>query len=175
MSKNLEFKKQIVADVADELEKGNTAVFNYSQIDSNEINELRSKLAEVNASLKIVKNTLIKRVFEKLGITLNEDLEGQNAVLIPKGDDFVSTIKVLSDFVKKNEKGEILVGVLDGSFLSKEKVKVLSELPSREELLGKVVGGLVSPIRGFMYTANGVQGNFVRALNAMKVQKGGES
>ena len=182
MAKNLEVKKQIVENVASELKESgintdtfSTVIFNYSKIESNQINELRGKLSEVNASLRVVKNTLIKRVFENLGIKLEEDLQGQNAVLVPKGEDFVSTIKVLFDFVKENEKGEVLVGVLDGSLLNKEKVTALSKLPSREILLGQIVGGLVSPIRGFMYTANGVSGNFVRALNAIKEQKGGEA
>ena len=178
MSKNLERKKQIVNDLTDQLKQtgdvegqATTVVFNYTSITANEINELRSALFEHDAKLKITKNTLIKRVLENTGVNLEKDLEGQNAILIPNNKDVISPIKTLYEFIKKNEKGEITLGVLNSQIITKEKVEELSKLPSRDELLAQVVGGLASPIRGFAYALNGVQSKFVRVLGEIKNQK----
>lgn len=167
MSKNLENKKQLVEDISSQIVNGTTVVFNYSQIGVNQINDLRGKLTEVGASMKVVKNTLISRVLEKIGAG-QADLQGQNAIVIPTGEDVIAPIKVLFDFIKENEKGAVIMGVLDGEALEGDKVEALSKLPSKEVLIAQVLGGLTSPIRGFMYASSGVQGNFVRALNAIR-------
>ena len=170
MSKNLEIKKQIVEDVVGEMGES-TVIFNYSSISASEMDELRAKLSETETKLKVVKNTLIKRVLEKAGIKLDQDLEGQNAILISKSPDFITTIKSLFGFMKKNDKGQVTIGVLDGVLISKDQVESLSKLPSRQELIAQVVSGFISPIRSFIYTLNGVSGNFVRVLSAIKDKK----
>ena len=177
-SRNLEVKKQLVEEISSEIKNGTTVVFNYSKIGVNEINALRGELSKTDTKLKVVKNTLISRIIEKIGAkadtlkgTGESVLQGQNAIVIPTGDDFVAPLKILFEFIKKNEKGAIVMGVLNGTALTSEKVEAFSKLPSREVLLAQVLGGLNSPIRGFMYTSKGVQGNFVRALNAIKDKK----
>jgi large subunit ribosomal protein L10 len=172
MSKNLEAKKQLVEDISNELTNGTTFVFNYSKIGVNEINALRGDLAKTDTKLKVVKNTLITRIIEKMGAKVDTELQGQNAIVIPSTNDVVAPIKILFDFVKKNEKGAVVMGVLNGQTLTGDKVEAFSKLPSREVLLAQVLGGFNAPIRGFMYASKGVQGNFVRALNAIKEQKG---
>ncbi len=178
MSQNLEKKKQIVNDLTVQLSQtGDTegsatsVVFNYTNISANEINELRSKLFEYDAKLKIAKNTLIKRVLDNIGISLKDDLVGQNAILIPNNKDVISPLKELFTFIKKNEKGEITLGILNNELITKEKVEELSKLPSRDELLAQVVGGFASPIRGFTYVLGGIQSKFVRVLGEIKNQK----
>lgn len=174
-SGNLQAKKQIVESLAGELtsdsDKVSTVVFDYTGVQVNEINDLREKLAEHGAKLKVVKNTLIKRILEKTGVTIENDLDGQSAILIPSQADIISPLKELFKFIKEFEKGSVKLGVLDGSVIPSEKVESLSKLPSREELLGQVVGGFVSPIRGFMYTLTGVQGNLVRVLSEIQKTK----
>ena len=175
MSKNIELKKQIVEDVANQLQSSgsavSTVVFEYTGITVNDINDLRSKLAEHGAKLTVVKNTLIKRILEKTGITFDSELKGQSAILITAGDDIVTPIKQIFDFIKASEKGSVKLGVLEGSLITGEQVEALSKLPSRDQLLSQVVGGFVSPIRGFMFTLNGVQGNFVRVLSEVAKSK----
>lgn len=176
MSKNLEVKKQLVEDIAKDLkadkESVSTVVFEYTGIGVNEINELRAKLAEHGAKLTVVKNTLIKRILEKTGVEIEEDLQGQSALLIPSTEDIVTPIKEIFEYIKASEKGQVKLGVLEGALISQSQVEALAKLPSREVLIGQVVGGFVSPIRGFVYTLNGVQGNLVRVLSAIKDQKG---
>ena len=181
MSTNLENKKVLVAELSKSLKNtGSTegsvsaAIFNYSALNVNEINDLRAKLFELGASLRVVKNTLIKRAFDEVKTPLEAELEGQNAVLLIESEDkkdLIAPLKVLFDFIKANEKGAIALGILNGAILTKDKVEQLSKLPSREVLLAQVVGGLASPIRSFEYTLNGVQSQFVRALQAVKESK----
>lgn len=176
MSKNLENKKQIVSEVAQMLEETNptTVVVDYTGISSNQMNELRDKLFEKNASLKIIKNTLIAKVLDMKGVKLDgnqkESLNGQSALLIVK-DDVIEAVKSLYDFIKVSDKGSVKFGVLDGQILDTDKVKQLSKLPGRHELLGQIVGTLVAPIRGFEYALKDTQSKFVRVLSAVKDSK----
>ncbi len=176
MLKNLENKKRLVADIASLLdkEKPSTVVIDYTDISSNEMNDLRSRLFEKNATLKIIKNTLIERVLSTVGVNVKKEkngtLTGQNALLIAK-EDLVGTIKDLYDFIKETEKGVVKFAVLDGEVLDSSKVKALSKLPSKQELLGQVVSGFMSPLRSFAYALNDTQSKFVRVLSAIKNSK----
>lgn len=182
MSKNLEAKKDIVESVTGQLQNSgdqkntsSTVIFNYSQITANQMNELRSKLNESDASLRIVKNSLIKIVLNKLGIPTPDErkeiLTGQNAVLIHSGSEFMSLLKDIFAFIKSTEKGAITLGVLNNKIMSQDEFETLSKLPSREELIAQVIGGFVWPIRSFAYTLNGVQSQFVGVLNQIKSKK----
>ncbi len=175
MSKNLENKKELVNNVASLLNKEapSTIVVEYSNISSNEMNELRDKLFEKEATLKIVKNTFIKKVLNSVGVDIEEqekNLTGQNALLIAK-DNILESIKDLYDFMKKTQKGEVKFGVFEGDLLAENKVKAISELPSKEVLLGQIVGGFMSPLKGFAFALNDTQGKFVRVLSAIQDSK----
>jgi large subunit ribosomal protein L10 len=181
MSNNLELKKQIVS----ELVKGvtspdtndiTTVIINYSGITVNNLNSLRTQLFEQNSDLKVAKNTLIERTLNSKGIELDVKLEGQNAILLTKGVDIMTSLNVIFDFLKKSDKGSVTLGILNNRLLTKEQVEALSKLPSKEQLIAQVVGTLASPIRNFEYVLNGVQSQFVRLLQAVSDKKtGGDS
>lgn len=177
--KNLVIKQQNVEEVYSKINNSNseiqdagltTAVFEYSQLSSNEINELRSKLFEANASLKILKNTLIKILFSKFDVNLDKSLEGQNAVLVTDSN-FASALKVISDFIKNTNKGVFKLGVLNGKVITSDQVIKLSKLPSKEVLLAQVLAGFNTPTRSFVVTLNEVNAKFVRVLNSIKDKK----
>lgn len=179
MSKNLELKKQLIEDVYSKIIETNkevtntgltTALFEYSNLSANEINELRSKLFEANAHLKIVKNTLIKILFSKFGINLKDKLYGQNAVLITNNN-FTNALKVINEFIKKTEKGIFKLGVLNGELISANDVITLSKLPSKEVLLAQFLSSLNSPARSFVIALNEVNAKFVRVLNCIANKK----
>lgn len=177
MSKNKEIKKQVIADVSKGFTgsngKASTIVFDYSGVTVNEFNDLRNILAENNSSLQVVKNTLIEISLTKSGVSLTEEIEGQNSVLLTDGADMIDPLKKIFEFIKKKEKGKIRLGVLDNVVLTPEKVEALSKLPSKEILIAQVLGLFNAPIRGFAYTLNGVQSKFVYVLDAVKKQKAG--
>lgn len=173
MSKNRDQKKILVEKLTNEIkstEEVNAFVVNYTSLTSPQMTELKRIVLKASGKLTIVKNTLMTRTLNSFGVELPEKLEGQNALMIT-GKDAVTPLKDFFEFAKKADKGKILFGVLSGKFVTKERVEALSKLPSKEVLIARVLGGFSSPIQGFVYTLTGVQGNFVRALNAIKEKK----
>lgn len=173
MAKNLEVKKQLVSNITKEIQgKGdiNAFVIDYNKLTSSEMSQLKSHMVKADSRLTIVKNTLITRILESLGVKMDQKLEGMNALLIT-GTDMIAPIKEFFDFTKKLDRGLVRFGIINGNIITSDQVKDLSNLPSKEILIGRILAGFNSPIRGFVYTLNGVQSNFVRALNAIKEKK----
>lgn len=177
MSKNKDIKKLVVTDICEGIKgqngKTSTVVFDYTGVTVNEFNDLRSKLGESNATLQVVKNTLIKISLNQSGVEFNDQIEGQNSILINNGPDLIDPLKKIYEFIKLKEKGSIKLGVLDNTLLTSAQVEELSKLPSKEILIAQVLGLFNSPIRGFAYTLNGVQSKFVYVLEAVRKQKAG--
>ena len=179
MAKNLEKKKSLISNIKNDIQdlnkdidvKGLTAfVFNYSTFSSNEINNLRSLLFKNNAKLKILKNTLIKILFDQFKVKLDKKLQGQNALILVNENAF-ETIRALSDFVKKQKKGEFNLGVLENKILSQEKVIELTKLPEKQVLQSQLLSAFISPARSFLHVLNENQSKFVRVLNSIKDKK----
>ena len=175
MPKNLEIKKDLVESIVKNVKssspEGVAYVFEYSQIPANLLNKVRRDLESKGAKAQVVKNTLVKRIFEGLGVNLNGNLEGQNLVIVPSND-FIAPLKDLFKFIKDNSKGVFKVGILSGKMISGKEIESLSKLPSKEVLLGQLVGVMQAPSRNFAVVLNGVQSKFVRALNAIVGQSG---
>jgi len=101
---------------------------------------------------------------------LKELFKGPNAIVISK-DDPVAPARILVKFAKENEKLEIKGGALSGKLLSVEEITQLAKMPSREELLGKLVRTLNAVPTSFVTVLSGVPRSFVNVLNAIKDQK----
>lgn len=175
MGKNLDNKKveleNLYNDITANSEKLSAVVFNYSEIDSNGINEIRSQLFESQSKLKVLKNTLIKKLFANFGVELDDKTTSMNAVVYTQGNDFIAPVKTLNEFIKKNKKGQFTIGILDNQVITEKQVTDLADLPSFEILVGKFIGTLNSPANGFVRTLNGVQSKFVRVLSEVSKQK----
>ena len=174
MAKSINAKKELVAKVAQNITERQTAektafVFNYTQISSNEINNLRRNLVDKGTDVKVVKNTLIKRVLGSLGVSVDK-FEGQNLLLIPSND-FITPLKDVFKFIKDTSKGSFKAGILNGQPMNAAQIESLSKLPSKEILLGQLVGVMNAPVRNFVFAINGVQSNFVRVLGAVRDKK----
>ena len=111
-----------------------------------EATELRSRLRNVDASLTVVKNTLAKRAAVEAGVEgLDVLLEGPTAIAFCRGD-LVAPAKVLQGFIREKKKLVIKGGYLQSRVLQAAQVEQLATLPSREELIAKVVGGIAAPL-----------------------------
>jgi len=127
---------------------------------------LKKKLKKHNAEFKVVKNTLFERAMDaKTFEPLKAHLEGPTGIVLGF-DDPVGPVKVLAKFISDNEKPSIKAGIFEGKLSTPEEFVAISKLPSREELLSKVVGGMQSPIRGLVYVLNGTISKLVYALQA---------
>ena len=171
MGLSLEQKQAMVSEVSGQL-KGAQAVIvaEYRGLNVELVTQLRSKARKSGLYLRVLKNTLARRAvqgtpFEKL----TAELSGPLMYGISK--DPVAGAKVMSEFAKDNELFVIKAGAMPGSLMSAKDVKALALLPSREELLAKLMGTMQAPVAKLARTMNEVPGKFVRTLAALKDQR----
>lgn len=170
-NKILEQKKQVVTDLTEKIKSAQSIVLaDYRGLTVEQDTELRNALRKAGVEYKVVKNTLTSLAMKESGIELDDFLTGPTAMAISSSD-AVAPAKVLSEFAKKYEKLELKVGVVEGKVIDLEGVKALAELPSREVLIAKVLGGFNAPISGFVNVLNGNMRGLVVALNAIAEQK----
>jgi large subunit ribosomal protein L10 len=171
LSLNIEEKKEVVAEVSAKIAKAQAVVLaEYRGISVEDITNLRKQARASGVYLRVLKNTLARRAvqgtpFEKL----SDHMVGPLAYGI--SDDPVSPEKVLHTYAKTNEKLVIKGGAMAGQVMTAKEVGQLATMPSREELLAKLLGTMQAPIAKFVQTLNEVPGKFVRTLAAVRDQK----
>jgi large subunit ribosomal protein L10 len=123
----------------------------YHGLTVEELSELRSKLRAFNSEYTVVKNTLRDIALKEAGIdNAGNNFSGHIALVIENGDDIVSPAKALMDFAKTHTKLKVKAGYLEGKFVDAAVVDQLSNLPSREVLIAKMLGSMNAPISGFV-------------------------
>lgn len=145
-------------------------VIDYKGWNVAEINNLRRKLKEKQAQMKVIKNTLFTIALKDLNINVFEKFEGTNAFVFVKGDE-VEPLKVISEFIKETNKGALKVGYINGVKYDANQLEVLSKLPSINELRAKVVGAINAPIYNLVYSLKALLINLVLVLTQIKNKK----
>jgi large subunit ribosomal protein L10 len=149
MSKNLEIKKQVVAEIIEKLKGAESMVIcSYSGLTVEQVTELRKQCRENNVHYCVLKNRLVARALKELNIEgLDNLLEGPNAFVFGEND-VTAAPKIISSFIDKNKLTslEIKGGLMGTEVMDLAEIKALAATPSREELLGTLVGCLVSPV-----------------------------
>lgn len=160
-------KKQLVKDITEEVKAAKSAVFvDYRGLKVNDLTQLKKNLREKGCGFRVAKKTLIERALKEAGIVLDvKSMEGQIAITV--SPDEVTGAKTINDFGKKNENIKILKGILESNVLEAEEVKALANLPSREEMLVRLVGTLNAPISGFVNVLAGNIRGLVQVLKAI--------
>ncbi len=171
MSLNLEQKQAVVAEVSAQLAKAQTVILaEYRSIPVKDMTELRKKARSSGVYLRVLKNTLARRAVAETPFKgLTDKMVGPLAYGI--SSDPVAAAKVLQEFAKENEKFVIKAGAMPNVMMSAREVADLAKMPSRQELLAKLVGTMQAPIAKFVRTLNEVPGKFVRAVAAVRDQK----
>jgi len=169
---NRDNKEQLVSELAAKLAKTKaTFLADYRGLTVEQVNTLRTQLRGAGAEYRVVKNTLLRLASRGTSSEcLDPMLEGPTAIAIAPGDP-VAVAKVLADFAKANAKFELKGGALDGKALSVNDVKALSDLPSREVLLARLLGSLNAPATNFVGVLAAVPRSFVQVLAAVKDKK----
>lgn len=171
MSLSLEQKQAVVSEVAAQLAKAQAVIVAENRgLPVEVVTGLRAKARKSGLYLRVLKNTLARRAvkgtpFEKLA----EQMSGP--LMYGIAQDPVAGAKVLSEFAKDNELFVIKGGAMPNVVMSTKDVKALATMPSREELLAKLVGTLQAPIVKLVRTMNEVPGKFVRTLAAVQAAK----
>ena len=171
MSLNLDEKKAVVAEVSKQIENAQSIILaEYRGVDVGNMTSLRVKARNSGVYLKVLKNKLVKRAVENTPFSsLSEDMVGP--LVFGISDDPVAAAKVLNDFAKENDLFVIKSGAMPNERLDADAIKALASLPSREELLAKLLGTMQAPIATFVRTLNEVPTKFVRGLAAVRDQK----
>jgi large subunit ribosomal protein L10 len=159
-------KKEIVTDLSEKLKNSKAVVFSdYKGLAVKDMMRLRKDLREQGIDFKVTKKTLMDLAFKNAKIEADVNkMEGQLALAISSEDE-VAAAKIMAKTAKENENLKILGGILGIKFLEKEEVMALSKLPSKEELLAKLVGTLNAPVSGFV---NVLAGNLRGLVNVLK-------
>ncbi len=169
---NKQNKEALVAELAEKL-KATKAAFlaDYRGLNVEQANALRRKLQAVDVEYRVVKNTLLRLAAKDTGVAcLEEHLAGPNAIALVTGDP-VAPAKALIEFAKLHNAFELKAGMLDGKLLGAADIKALAELPSREELLAKMLGSMSAPASNFVGVLAAVPRALVQVLAAIKDQK----
>ena len=170
-------KQAVVAQLKEQLESAKGVVLtSYKGLTVAQDTELRRELREAGVSYHVVKNTMLRIAAKEAGIEgIEEHLEGTTAFAFST-EDAVAPAKVICGFIKKNklEDAEVLtvkVGMVDGKVIGVDEVKALAALPSREELIAKLLGSMNAPISNTVNVLQGVIRNAVYVLDAIRSQK----
>lgn len=134
---------------------------------------LRHALRQADVNYEVVKNRLAKLAVAKSGMSqLGEYLNGPTAMAFGLGDP-IEPAKILQKFIDDGGNLSIKSGLLDGELLTADQVKEIASLPSRDELLGKVVGSMQGPLHGFVGVLCGLLRNLVGVVAAVQEQRAG--
>jgi large subunit ribosomal protein L10 len=168
-----EKKEQLISELSEKLRTSKSVVFtDYRGLTVEELEDLRNKLREQGIEFKVIKNTLFRIAVKEAGITIDESIiKGHPVAVAFSLDDEVTPAKISYEFANKNEKLGIIGGILEGKGINDIMIKSLAKLPSREELYGKIVGSLASPLSGLVNVLSGNARSLVNVLNAIKNQK----
>ena len=171
MSLNLEEKKAVVAEVSKQIENAQSLILaEYRGVGVGEMTNLTTKARESGVYLKVLKNSLVKRAIEDTPFSsLSEDMVGP--LVFGISEDPVAAAKVLSNFADENDLFVIKSGAMPNEKMDVSAVKALASLPSRDELLAKLLGTMQAPIAKFVRTLNEVPSKFARGLAAVRDQK----
>ncbi|ODN29877.1 50S ribosomal protein L10 [Fervidobacterium thailandense] len=175
-------KEKLVQELTETFKNSSLVLFtDFTGLTVAQMTKLRRSLREKmgsGAKLQVVKNTLLKMALRNAEYDVaaaEKVFFGPTAVLYVTQGDPVEAIKILHNFIKENKGTPVCKGIyLERKFFSGEQLEELSKLPSREQLLAMVVGGIQAPIRGFVNVLAGVMRNMLYVLNAIKEKKEGQ-
>lgn len=145
----------------------------YAGMTVEDLTSMRRELKAAHADFHVVKNTVARKAMgDRSESVMTPLMKGQTGLVFAY-DDVAAAAKAMSGAAKKFEKLKILGGYMEKEALTPQSVEHLASLPSRDVLLGRLIGCLVAPHKGILGTLNGVQRNFVQVLHAIKEKKTG--
>lgn len=166
-------KQQVVDSIIEKVKKSKSVILmQYKGLTVEEDTALRNAFRKVNVEYKVLKNTLIKKAFNELAYTqFDSSLNGNTSVAFSYKDE-VAAAKVIKENTKKfNDKISAKCALVEGKFISAAQVKILSELPSKEVLISKLLGSMNAPISNFAGVLSSTLRSLVYAVKAIQDKK----
>jgi large subunit ribosomal protein L10 len=165
-------KEQLVEEIKDRF-AGSQAVLlaDYRGLSVKELQQLRVRLRESGAELTIYKNSLTEIAMRELALPSMTDYLAGPTAFIFSAEDPVAPAKALTAFAKEHKALELKGGLVENQVVDSEAVKAIAMLPSRDELIAKLLGTMVNPLVGFARVLNGPVEAFARTVAAVADQK----
>lgn len=172
MAKTRQQKQAQVQALTDGVKNAKAAVFaNFQGLKVNEMEALRAACREQNITCIATKKTLVKRALADNGMDVDTKAYQGGVAAFFGNDDEVAPAQIVAKYAKDHEIITIFGGVLEGAYIDAAKVTELSKLPSKQQLLGQLVGSLNAPVSGFVNVLAGNLRGLVTVLGAIKDQK----
>lgn len=172
MAKTRQQKEEAVQGLVENIKNSKSVVFaNFQGLKVSESEELRNKCREQGIAYVASKKTFVKRALKDLDLDVDTKAYNGAVAAIFGLEDEVAAAQVIANFAKDHEVVDIFGGVLEGAYIDAAKVKELSKLPSKDELLAKMVGSLNAPVSGFVNVLAGNLRGLATVLSAIKDQK----
>lgn len=175
MAKTREKKNQEVADLIEAARHAKGVVFaNFAGLTVGEVSDLRRQCRAAGVTYVVAKKTLLRRAFQEVGIEANpREIPGNVAVVFGQVDE-VAPARVVNAFMKGHDRLQFSGGLMaipgGWQLLSVADVKGLAMLPSKEELIAKLVGSLASPLRGMVGVLSATPRAFIQTLSAISTK-----
>ncbi|MEA4824833.1 MAG: 50S ribosomal protein L10 [Clostridiaceae bacterium] len=171
-AKVLEEKRALVAELTEKMKNASAGVLvDYKGITVADDTKLRRELRTADVEYAVIKNTMLRFAINELGLTdLDAQMNGTTALAISPTDP-VAAAKILTAYAKKNDKFKVKGGFVDGKALTAAEVGDLAQLPPRDVLIAKVLGGFNAPISGLVGVTSGLLRGVVAALAAIAEKK----
>lgn len=172
MAKTKEQKKKLIDLYKKILQGGpNYILVRTDSVSMTQLTELKKALQETQSTFHVIKNTLFKLAAEETGQpTRVQEVEDATGIVVC-GEDITEPAKILKKMQKEYENLDTRFGILFGEVAESDKVNQLAEIPSREELLAKLVGSMSAPLSGFMSVTRGNLRQFIQALSEISKSK----
>lgn len=172
MSANFEAKKAVVEEISEKIKASKSVVFvDYNALTVAEVSELRKKCREAGCEYKVYKNTLVRKAFNELGYDFfDNDLNGPTAVTFSK--DETSGAKIMVAATKDYaDKITLKSAFVDNAYVDKNGIKALATMPSKEELVAKMLGSMQAPLANFAGVLSNLLSGIVRVLDGVAKSK----
>ena len=163
-------KDKLVAELQEKL-KGAKALYytDFTGLNVKRMTDLRRRLRKANVEYVVIKNTLALKAVNESGL-VGQRLKGPSGLVIAR--DPVAAAKVITDFAKENDsKPAVKGGLFEGKSIDKAQISKLASMPSREQMLSQLAGGLQAPLAGFVGALNGLLYMFAGALEGLRSQR----
>lgn len=168
-----QYKIDAVEALVDKFKQSKHLIFTeYKGLNVGQVTELRKKLYNVNSELRVIKNRLAKLAYKRLELDFDDEwFRGPVALVLCKDDDFVNTVNIVYNFSKNNKNFSIKLGYLERKIFNIDELKVISNLPSKKELIAQLVVILNSSVMKFVYVLKNILRKPVLVLKAIENKK----
>ena len=165
-------KASEVKELADKFTRAKGIVFtSFSGLNVEDTTDFRKKVSKAGLEYKVIKNNIINRALREIKLdSLEKFINGPTGVVI-SFEDPVLTAKIVKEFSSSHDKLQVRAGVIEGKSFDSAEIKVIADLPPKEILLAKVVGGMKAPFYKLVYVLNANMQKLVGTLEAVRKNK----